>query len=223
MQITKLSLVILIGIVVVGNSTFGFIEENDNCPTAQAESSEDWAQQNYPAVLNMILPGGEIAVGEFPKNVKWIVTVRILPPFEKPEYRFSMQKFYDGRVEVSAIKPKGSSILSQLQTLRNKYPDDSLQKISAFVSLDKLHLTHSERPQLRDLAVKFEAIRMSPVLPDELIVDETGYEVWSESLWGNRTNLVLGGPGAGARKQPHPLLEWAESVRSVIESSPRRN
>lgn len=223
MQIIKLSLITLISVVAIVNFKVGFSDKNDQSPTAQAINSDNWAQQNYPSVLNMTLPAGEIPSAQFPKNVKWIVTVRILPPFEKPEYHFSMQRFYDGRVEVSALKAKGSSILSQLEILRSKYPDDSLQKISALVSLDESKFTQSEKPQLTRLADEFEGIKMSPVLPDELRVDDTGYEFWSQSLWGNRMNLNLGGRGAAARKQPHPLLEWAESVRSVIDSSANRN
>ncbi|HLN98748.1 MAG TPA: hypothetical protein VK208_09830 [Pyrinomonadaceae bacterium] len=221
MQIVKLSLATLISLIVVVNGPFGFDTQHESVQTAQVKSADIWAQENYATALSMILPSGEIEPTQFPKNVKWTVTVRILPPFEKPEYRFSMQRFYDGRVEVSVIKVKGSSILSQLQTLRTKYPDDSLQKISGFVSLDQLKSTQSEKPQLSRLANEFEVINISPVLPDELRVDDTGYEFWSQSLWGNRMTLNLGGPGPGTRRQPHPLLEWAEAVRSTIEGPAR--
>lgn len=219
MQIAKRTLLVFVVAIVVvnGNSRLGCGQ------TSPPKTSESWARENYAAALAMILPAGEIAVGQFPKDVKWIVTVRILPPFEKPEYRFSMQRFYDGRVEVSATKIKGASLLSQLQILKTNNPDDSVQKIVELVSLDKLKLTQSQKPELTQLAHKFETISISPVLPDELRVDDTGYEFWSQSLWGNRMTITLGGPGLGARRQPQTLLEWAESVRSVIEAPARRN
>lgn len=222
MLIVKLSLATLMSVIVGVNGTFGSIGRKGNDEIGQAKNVDRWVQENYATVLNKLLPTGEVARGQFPKKVKWLVTVRILPPFEKPEYRFSMQKFYDGRVEVSVIKAKGSSIPSQLRALKSKYPDDSVEKISGLVSLDELKITQSEEPQLDQLADKFEAINMSPVLPDELRVDDTGYEVWSQSLWGNRMTLMLSGPGPSTSSQPHPLLQWAESVRSAIETSGKR-
>ena len=82
-------------------------------------------------------------------------------------------------------------------------------------------ITQFEQSQLSQLADDFETINMSPVLPDELGVDETGYELWSQSLWGNRMHVMLSGPGPSAKRQPHPLLQWAESVRNTIEKSAR--
>lgn len=222
MQIVRLSLATVIGVIVVVSGTLGVNGQNRYVQTEQAKRADSWARENYATALSIILPSGEIALTQFPKNVKWIVTVRILPAFEKPEYRFSMRKFYNGSVELSVLKPEGSSILSQLRALKTKYPDDSLQKICGFVSLDQMKITQSEKPRLGQLANKFEAISMSPVLPDELRVDDTGYEFWSQSLWGNRMSLTLSGPGPSAKRQPHPLLEWVESVRSAIEVPARR-
>lgn len=222
MLIVRLSLATLMGVIVVVSGPLDINGQNQSVQTEQVKSAYSWAQENYATALSLILPTGEIALTQFPKNVKWIVTVRILPPFEKPEYRFTMRKFYDGSVELTVLKPEGSSILSQLRALKSKYPNDSLEKICGFVSLDQMKITQSEKPQLGKLANQFEAINISPVLPDELSVDDTGYEFWSQSLWGNRMNLTLGGPGPGSSKQPHPLLEWAESVGSAIEAPAKR-
>ena len=218
MQIAKLSLAAIIGVVIVVNCIFG-VNGRAHRQIGLEDNAEKWAQQNYATALSRVLPGGDIAVSKFPKNVKWMVTVRILPPFEKPEYRFSMQKMYDGRVEMSVIKAKGSSIISQLQALKGKYPEDSLEKLCDSISLEQLKITQYDTRQLGRLADQFEAINISPVLPDELRVDDTGYELWSQSQWGNRMSLTISGPGPGAKRQPHPLLRWAESVRSAIDAS----
>lgn len=181
-----------------------------------------WVDSNYATVLNALLPSGEVAPEKFPKHIKWLVTVRISPPFEEPESRFSLHKTYDDKVEAHVITAKGASIVSQLRALKNKYPDATVEKISSLVSVDQRTISQIGCSQLSHLADQFEAISMSPVLPDELGVDETGYEFWSQSLWGNRMNVLLSGPGSVAKKQPHPLLQWAENVRSVIETCTKK-
>lgn len=176
-----------------------------------------WVQANYPIVLNAILPGGAIAPEDFPKNARWIVTVRILPPFEAPEYRFSMTKTYDGAVVTTITTPRNGSIVSQLRMLKRKYPRVPVKQLISLVSIDKRTFTQTENPKLAQLAGQFESITISPVLPDQLTSDETGYEFWSQSLWGNRMLVSMGGPGPGADKQPHHLLQWAEAFRAACK------
>ncbi|HSB12232.1 MAG TPA: hypothetical protein VLM38_22285 [Blastocatellia bacterium] len=85
------------------------------------------------------------------------------------------------------------------------------------VAIQHRTLTETQQPELARLAKEFEMIKISPVLPDELRVDETSYEIWSQSLWGNRIEIRLGGPGSEVEKQPHPILEWAESFRHITK------
>jgi len=215
--VTRGSLAVALIIVLTLNYAFGYEGSvKHRIEGMQDNDAESWVERNYTIVLNNLLPDGVIAPERFPKQVKWTVTARILPPFERPEYRFSMHKTYDGKVEASVTAAKGISIASQLRALKNKYPEATLEKISALVTVEHRMIKQSECPQLSRLAHQFEAINMSPVLSDELGVDETGYEFWSQSLWGNHMNISLSGPGPGAKKQPHPLLQWAETVRSRI-------
>jgi hypothetical protein len=196
----------------------GYVSARDHqIRLTQDKDVGEWAERNYTVVRDILLPGGTIAPEKFPKNVKWSVTVRISPPHEKPEYQFFMQKTYDGKVEVSVIAAKGASIFSQLQALEKKYRDAPVERIIGLIALERQTITQDDCPQLSSLANQFEGISMSLVLPDELSVDETGYELWSQSLWGNRLNVVLGGPGADAKEQSHPLLQWAEAARSFFE------
>lgn len=218
-QITRHFLILTVLLVAV-NCALGLggsVRYHQFKTASQEGDAESWARASYNIVLDSLLPRGTVVREQFPKNVKWMVTVRILPPFEEPEYRLSMHKAYDGKVEMSVIVAKGTSVLSQLRILRKQNPSATLDKISGLISLDRWIVTQSEQPQLSVLANEFEAISLSPVLPDEFRVDETGYEFWSESLWGNRLNMTLGGPGSQAKKQPHPLLQWAEAVRKAAD------
>lgn len=215
--VTRSSLAATLIIILTLNYAFGYMgSAKRRIEGMQDNDADSWVERNYTTVLNNLLPDGVIAPEKFPKQVKWMVTARILPPFERPEYRFSMHKTYDGKVEASITATKGISIASQLRALKNKYPEATLEKISTLVSVEHRTIRQSECPPLSRLADQFEAINMSPVLSDELGVDETGYEFWSQSLWGNRMNISLSGPGPEAKKQTHPLLQWAETVRSRI-------
>jgi hypothetical protein len=181
-------------------------------------STDRWVEHNYKAVLKTLLPGGATASGRYPKNVKWMVTVRILPPYEIPEYYFSLHRTYDNKIEAVVTMAKRASIFSQLRALRNRHPDATLQKIADLVSIERRAITQLDCPQLSQLVNQFEAISISPVLPDDLYVDETGYEIWSQSLYGNKMEMILSGPGPKAEKQSHPLLQWAEAARRVLDS-----
>jgi hypothetical protein len=179
---------------------------------------DSWVGRNYKTVLDALLPKGNITPEEFPKNVKWMVTCRIAPPYENPEYRVSMHKTYDGKIEASIVSPKGASVISQLRALRRRHPEAELEKIARMVSVKHTTVTQSDYPQLSELASQIEAMNISPILPDELGTDETGYEFWSQSLWGNRLNLIMGGPGTDVKGQPNPLIQWVETVRNVVEA-----
>src|SRR5437870_2659369 len=70
----------------------------------QGQKSDAHVERYYPTVLERLLPSGQVSPETFPKNIRWMVTVRILPPFERPEYRFTMQETYGSEVEISVIR-----------------------------------------------------------------------------------------------------------------------
>ncbi len=191
-------------------------------PSAK-QIADEWAENNYLIALDKLLPKGDGTTEKSPSNVKWSVVVRILPSYEQPEYRFLIERKYDDSVALSVTKAHSNSILSQLKILKARYPKASLKTICEFVLLERKNFKSLTSPQLVRLAEQFEVINISPVLPDELRVDATRYEFWSESLWGNRLSAMLSGPGSGAKKQPHPLLEWAEDTRRAIENLERES
>lgn len=180
---------------------------------------DEWVERNYSAVLASVLPIGAIDVSKFPRDVRWMVKVRIIPPFEKAEFLFSLQKKYDGKIEAVISTPRGSPILTQMRDLRKKRPDATVEQISSLIAIQ--HSTRSDRdcPQLSRLARELESLELSLVQPDEISMDSTGYEFWSQALWGNRMQVRLGGPGPDALKQPNPLLEWIEVARNTLSGS----
>lgn len=186
--------------------------------TAKAEVDE-WAERNYSTVLAWVLPIGAIDVSKFPRDVRWMVKARIIPPFEKAEFLFSLQKKYDGKIEAVISTPRGSPILTQMRDLRKKRPDATVEQISSLIAIQHSTRTDQDCPQLSRLARELESLKLSLVQPDEISMDSTGYEFWSQALWGNRMQVRLGGPGPDALKQPNPLLEWIEDARKTLSRS----
>lgn len=188
----------------------------------QIESVEDagvhrWALENYQNVLDSLLPTPSFDPANFRRDIKWMVTVRVLPPPEQREYRLSLYRLYTGKVESIVITVKGSSIFSQMQALKRQNPDASEEAISRLIAREERHISESDLPELLRLAKDFESLKMSPVVRDELVLHATRYEIWSESQFGNRLQVVLEGAGSEAKEQPCPLLGWAEDFRRVVE------
>jgi hypothetical protein len=203
--------------LLVGGLIFGYAYEHAEGLSQEVHGQGSTAECRHSAdssrALETILP---IRADHIPQDGKWIATVRVSPPYEGKEFQLSLVRRYDGTVEARLKRPKGVSIRVQLRALNKEHPEASLDKLRKLIALEEWTITQGDLPQLSELARAFEAIRMSPVLPDEFAMDETGYHLGSQSQWGQWMELQLGGPGPGAPKQPHPLLEWAESFRSAV-------
>jgi hypothetical protein len=183
-----------------------------------ADAAEDWVKQNYETVLNRLLPPGSPYEGGFPRDVRWSVTVRILPSLGPPESRLSLTKRYDGTVAASIIAPSHASITEQMKNLRKEHPDIGIDEALKEISLSTAFVSSNEDSRLIAIAHDYESLRFAPALPDYLFNDATKYEFWSESLWGAQMQVTLFGAPFGRERQPHPLLTWAEKLRHVLES-----
>ncbi len=206
---------VVVGVCVI-SPTLGY-ERSQAGNSYKDQERDQWVLTNYEAAFHSLLPDGFVAPAKYPGHVSWITVVRISPPNEQLEYRLSLQKTFDGKAEAFVSTPQGFSILKQLRALKRKYPDRDLEQLLPLVSIKHRTFTQNELPQLERLAMEFEIIKMSPVLPVELYVHDTCYEIWSQSRYGNRMQVVLSGPGADAPQQPYPLLRWVEDFRSLVE------
>jgi hypothetical protein len=177
----------------------------------------EWTVQNYNKALNELLSAGRIAPEAFPKDAKWIVTVRIVSSDKnEPEIRISLRQSYDGTVVAEVLKPRMTSLFDQLLRLRRDRAGLPAKKLFPLVGLEQFTVNGKSVPELNELATDFEKMRISPVLPDVLMLDAVSYEFWSQSMYGNLVEASLVGPGPSAPEQPHELLRWAERLRSVL-------
>ncbi len=174
----------------------------------------------YSRLLDKMMPVSNL--GEFSKDSKWLVIIRILPPFGRQEARLTLQKLYSGEAQASITTPKGQSFYNQCADLKTKHPGNIVEEYLLQVAVDRVLVSSKDLQQLTEFSSRFEAIRMSPAPPDELANDSTRYEIWSESQYGQHINFILSGPGPGSSSQPHPLLQWVEDYRGLLEGSRRR-
>jgi hypothetical protein len=183
----------------------------------QQGAVQEWVEQNYEALVQRMLPE-RLDLKPFPNTARWIMVSEIHDAFESSEYWFSIRTNYDGRVEASVRVPRGGSLARQMQKLRERMPDSNLESLSKMLQIDEYNIKDKELPELKRLAQDFQAIQISPVMPDLLIMDAYGYRFWCRSQYGQEMSAYLSGPGPNASKQPQLLVEWAERVRTITGS-----
>jgi hypothetical protein len=143
--------------------------------------------------------------------------VTIDAPFDQSESWFCLTAKYDRTVELRARRARGGSLMSQLSGLKGKLDKSDDQIISENVQVDEYRVTDQEIPELRKLVRDFEGMKLSPVMPDTLMMDPYSYHFWTESQWGQQLSASLVGPGPSSPRQPHPLLSWAERLRGISD------
>ena len=207
---------ILILMLLVLITTFPRIHSDDVAVAICREAAvSDWVRDKYPRILDLVLPVDKSTASYLPKDVRWMVTVRITGPFFESESRLSLQMMYRKDV-VSVLSSPVPSLLTQLRRLKSEKRGATDEQIARLISLKHQTLTGQDCPGINRLAQDFEKLNLSPVLPDELIMDGTSYEIHSQSQWGNHWFLKYNGPGPQEPVQPYPLLTWVETLRELF-------
>jgi hypothetical protein len=188
---------------------------------SQGKDKGNRSTENYASVHQILFPE-QLQITPFPPNVKWLVVVTVRPSYGGSETWFSLTSKYDGDIELHIKTPHGASLTRQLIELSESIPEATADELARMVKIDEYKIRDKDTPELRRLAETFQAIRLSPVLPDEMIMDSYNYHFWSKSQWGQEMSASLIGPGSEAPKQPHPLVEWAEKTRNVANNYIRR-
>jgi hypothetical protein len=179
------------------------------------------AEGNESRILDMVLLGNRMEPEVFPQMVSWIIKISIVPPFDEDlEIGLSLQANSKGTVVATCVTPRGASFRSQFKTLRAS-GKTSEPALAEAVSVNRRVLTEIDSPELRNLSLKLLSLKTTIVLPDELVMDQPKYQFWSQSLWGNRMELVLvGNPGAN---QAQPLVDWVHQFRDLMLSRGRES
>jgi hypothetical protein len=84
------------------------------------------------------------------------------------------------------------------------------------IKLSSITLSNSKCPLLTTMGERIENISLPAILPDELRIHPTKYDILSESLYGNKLHYVYYGPGPDVKIQVNPILKWAEELRNII-------
>jgi hypothetical protein len=177
----------------------------------------NWVSNNYNEAINSLMPSLEIDDSRFWKDLRWTFAVRILPTFESDlECQFTLSMKSNNEPQIMLVFPIEGSIRKQLKLIKQSHRTSQLQEILQSMRIQQRQLTTKQLPALTSLASELESIDMSPLLTGELYNDPTTYEFWS----GSRTRemrLWLNAPAYIDDAARHPLIKWAEKVRSSIQ------
>jgi hypothetical protein len=189
---------------------------NQSAIPSQGDTVDEWVHDNYGVVVRSVLPE-RLKIAPFPVDTKWIAVILVKHPFASAEYWVSVRKKYDGTSKATIMIPHHESLATQMKALKQKNPAATADMIGNMLSVDKFEFSDTDIPELRDTIKEFERIRIAPVMPDLLGTDLFEYDLWTESQYGQEMSVQLVGFGPGAKKQPHPLVEWTERLRAVGE------
>jgi hypothetical protein len=158
----------------------------------------------------------------FPKHIKWMVCVRIMPAFDaEAEFAFSVERYYDGAVRIYAERPLGDSLYIQFGKLQKAHPSAPIEELSKRITVESLSLDGQQWPLAAPLAEDLDKLSVSPMPRDTIYLDGTNYSIRLQSRTAN-AEFDLDGPGPDASSQPGPLLEWVEHARkSITEAWPQ--
>jgi hypothetical protein len=184
------------------------------CVGAYGHESDDWLYKNSEQLIEKLMPMEPAA---FQRSLRWIVSIRIRGPFIDPVIKLTVKKSYSGSVEVMTIRPADDSLADQINQITKNKPNASAADVANSVKLVQTTINDHECSTLIELANQFENLSIGAVVPNQLIMDSTRYDILSQNLYGNHIQVVYDGPGPGARKQEEPILGWVEKLRKLVE------
>ena len=186
------------------------------CCPLEGEEPDNWLYKNNEQFLDILMPCKPFGMFDFPNSVRWIVTIRIEDPFNDP-LLISLRKYYSGKVEATTIRIMGDSLLNQVRKILSTNSKASIKEVAKNIKLAKKSFDESMCSTLPELSNEFERVSIMAVLPDELVLDSTQYNILIESLHGNRIHMLYNGPGPKSQTQRFPIIDWAERIRKLID------
>lgn len=205
--------VVIVGIFSPSHSAQGDRRTRSTLHEHTANLTDDCGQ-----VLKKLMSTAEVEDAVLPKDSKWLITIRIFPPFAQKEASLSLRSLYDSSSEGSLISPADTSFYNQCVALKAKNPGASADEYLRQIAVRREIVNSRTLPELDKFASKIESISLSAVMPDELYDDATRYEIWSQSQYGQRIEIIMAGPGSDSKKQPSALLHWVEDYRKLLEN-----
>ena len=184
------------------------------CSGLYGQDEDNWTYRNWSELMGIIMPIKPFEAGEFPKSVRWMVSIRITGPSIDPIITLTLRKYYSGMIEATALRPVGA-LSTQIREITKINPKASVTEAANSIKLVNSTYSNDKCPALVKLSREFERLSVSAVLPDVLMMDSTEYEILSQSLYGNRIQILYRGPGPEALSQDQPIVGWVERFRKL--------
>lgn len=180
------------------------------------DAVDGWTRENYSQALDLLLPDSCAS----PIDARWLSCIRIVPSDKnESEYALSLRRQLDGKLSAQIFRPKGLSIYAQLRKRKTEHPHASFGDLAKLIVIESRSGDQSQFSGLEQVGEKFEELRISPVLSDEVMMDPTEYRFRFRSFAGETMEVILNGPGSTVAHQSQPLIAWAESVKKSLMQS----
>jgi hypothetical protein len=180
------------------------------------QSLEDWVASNYSTIIDSLFPMRDTGFAGMQRDIRWRMTARITNGLSDSVTSWSLSVRYNEEIEFTLASSDGESLLEELKKIKREHEDYGINQVAAAVRVNRRNIFSKECPELKTVAKNYESIRMSPELPQELIMDASVYDLMYESQYGNTLRVKYYGPGSRVKIQTNPLISWAEDVRGIV-------
>lgn len=183
----------------------------------QDDRVDAWLQQEYPALLEALLPteGERLDL----RTTTARITIRVVPSGLDPsehEVLFVIERLANGDRRLSFVHPVAESIYQQMRQLKTSNPDWSRELLISAVRLERTSQRIEGPSKLSSCVRGLLDAKIDLVADLPMFLDATSYSVRSTTAVAD-VQLDLMGPGSKSPKQPMKVLKLVESLRATAE------
>jgi hypothetical protein len=185
-------------------------------PLPGEDDPATWVVINGHQALDRVLALERPAGRGLPRDVQWLVSVRILPTRRAQEV-FTLTALEDGQVRVTVRQTSGASLSELMTRLHAEHPGASVEEIADLVPVDNTVIMSDTCPALKTEAKQFLKLRLSTSPQTGMVLHGASYEFLVAHWLGFRLEGRVNGDSALGDDQDEPIASWAEHLRGVVK------
>lgn len=191
--------------------------------SAQGKEPQEtvWAWEHREAALEAVFPHPTREADFNAEGPEWIISVRVSPAWEKPEWQLIVKKGFHGLVSATIVESKGSSVAEQLATLRAAHPEWTDAQCFAAVETTERTVTGKSCHVLTSLADKASHLHVGLVNRSFMCMHCSHFDFLINTYYGEPMTFSMDEPNGSywgwLPDHPHKLLKWVGKVRKAID------
>jgi len=182
----------------------------------ERQSLEDWVASNYSIIIDSLFAMRDKGFAEVPRGIRWRIAARITNGLSGSVIFWSLSVRYNEEIDFTLTSSDNGSLLEEVKKIKKEHEAYSIKQVAESVPVSRKSISSMECPELKTVAKNYESIRISPALPQELIMDASVYDLMYESQYGNILRVKYYGPGSEVNFQSNALIGWTEDVRRIV-------